>query len=92
LALVASCTDPQPAVNRVQPSVVQEDFLIARRTYQYISGSEIQGLAGDTETGAAIAMWRIQSHFDVAQRLEGPGKLSFTGTSATTCAWTGPRT
>ena len=44
---------------------VQQDFLIARRAYQYIANSEPDGVAGETETGAAIAMYRIQSHFDI---------------------------
>jgi hypothetical protein len=45
---------------------IQEDFLVARRTYEFISGSEGEGLAGEaTETGAAVAMFAIESHFDI---------------------------
>ena len=105
LALVASCNQAQPTVNRVQPNAIQksvfegdwyflqtvidtpysasytfvgeqgdtekiiweiqENYLIARRSYQFISNSEIQGLAGSTETGAAIAAYKIESHFDI---------------------------
>ena len=45
---------------------IQEDYLVARRSYQYIAGSEPQGIAGaGDQTGAAIAMYRISSHFDI---------------------------
>jgi hypothetical protein len=45
---------------------IQEDYLVARRSYQYIAGSEPQGIAGPGDTqGAAIAMYRIESHFDI---------------------------
>jgi hypothetical protein len=44
---------------------IQEDYLIARRTYEWIAGAEPEGLAGATEEGAAVAMWRIDSHFDI---------------------------
>ena len=106
LAVAAlGCTQAQPAVNRVQPNVVdkdvfegewyflqtvidtpysasytfvgeqgntekvmfdiQENFLVVRRAYEHIAGSEPDGLAGDTEAGAAIAMYAIDSHFDI---------------------------
>ena len=45
---------------------IQEDFLVARRAYEFIAGSEPNGISGDaTETGAPIAMYRIESHFDI---------------------------
>ncbi len=44
---------------------VTEDFLIARRTYEYIDGAEGEGIAGATETGAIVAMYRIEKHFDI---------------------------
>ncbi|WP_053236233.1 zinc-dependent metalloprotease [Sandaracinus amylolyticus] len=45
---------------------VQEEFLVARRAYEYIAGSETNGISGDaTETGAPVAMYRIESHFDI---------------------------
>ncbi|MAQ14249.1 MAG: hypothetical protein CMN30_05580 [Sandaracinus sp.] len=100
------CTQAQPAVNQVQPNVVdkavfedgewyflqtvidtpysapytfvgeqgntekvefevQEEYLIVRRSYQHIANSEPDGLAGETLDGAAIAMYRIESHFDI---------------------------
>jgi len=104
-ALLVACGKPQPAVNRVQPNVldkdvlegewyflqtvidtpysapytfvgeqgttekvtweIQEEFLIARRAYEHIAGSEPDGIAGDTEVGAAIAMFAIEKHFDI---------------------------
>ncbi len=44
---------------------IQEDYLIARRSYEHIAGSEPEGIAGDTERGAAVAMFAIDKHFDV---------------------------
>lgn len=45
---------------------IQEQFLVARRAYEFIAGSESRGISGDgTETGAPIAMYRIESHFDI---------------------------
>lgn len=44
---------------------IQEDLLIVRRSYQHIAGSEPDGIAGSTEDGAAIAMYAIESHFDI---------------------------
>ena len=44
---------------------IQEDYLIVRRAYEHIAGSEGEGIAGDTETGAAIAMYAIEKHFDI---------------------------
>lgn len=44
---------------------IQEDFLIARRSYEHIAGSEGEGISGASETGAPIAMYRIESHFDI---------------------------
>ncbi|MFK7987652.1 MAG: zinc-dependent metalloprotease [Sandaracinaceae bacterium] len=48
---------------------VQEDFLIARRAYEAIAGSEPEGINGTSETaGAPLAIYRIQSHFDIRRR------------------------
>ncbi|MDQ3034738.1 MAG: zinc-dependent metalloprotease [Myxococcota bacterium] len=45
---------------------IQEDFLVARRAYEHIAGSEAGGIAGaGTELGAPIAMYAIESHFDI---------------------------
>lgn len=45
---------------------VQEDYLIARRTYEHIAGGEPEGLSGSTSaSGAAVAMFAIESHFDI---------------------------
>lgn len=44
---------------------VQEDFLIARRSYQHIENSEQDGIAEGNLRGVAVAMYRIESHFDI---------------------------
>lgn len=46
---------------------IQEDYLIARRTYEYVDGTEgSAGLAGEgTLQGVAVAMFKIDSHFDI---------------------------
>ena len=45
---------------------VTEKYLIARRAYEWIAGSEGQGIVGSgTEDGAPIAMYAITSHFDI---------------------------
>ncbi|MEM1417210.1 MAG: zinc-dependent metalloprotease [Myxococcota bacterium] len=44
---------------------ITEDYLIARRSYEHIAGSEPNGLADGTETGAAVAMYAIVKHFDI---------------------------
>lgn len=44
---------------------VQEEFLIARRSYEHIAGSEANGIADDSEANAPIAVYRISSHFDI---------------------------
>jgi hypothetical protein len=45
---------------------LQEGFLVARRAYESIAGSEPTGISGEaTEHGAPIAMYRIESHFDI---------------------------
>ncbi|MGE3635030.1 MAG: zinc-dependent metalloprotease, partial [Sandaracinaceae bacterium] len=45
---------------------IQEDILIARRSYEFVSGAEGEGIAGAAaERGAPIAVYRIESHFDI---------------------------
>lgn len=45
---------------------IQEHFLIARRSYEWVAGAEGQGITGEaTENGAAVAMYAIESHFDI---------------------------
>lgn len=44
---------------------IQEDFLIARRSYQHIENAEQDGIAEDNLRGVAVAMYRISSHFDI---------------------------
>jgi hypothetical protein len=48
---------------------VQEDFLLARRSYEYINNSEVGGLSGEqAQQGAVIAAFRIRSHFDIRRQ------------------------
>jgi hypothetical protein len=45
---------------------IQEDFLVARRSYEFVSDSDPQGINGTTDSaGAVVAAYRIQSHFDI---------------------------
>ena len=55
----------QSLLERVQWEI-QEDILIARRSYEFVAGAEGEGIAGAAaETGAPIAVYRIDSHFDI---------------------------
>ncbi|MCA9581738.1 MAG: hypothetical protein KC416_08075, partial [Myxococcales bacterium] len=47
---------------------IQERFLLARRSFEHIAGSEPQGLAGETEENAAVAVYAIESHFDIRRQ------------------------
>jgi hypothetical protein len=48
---------------------IQENFLLARRTYQWIAGAEPAGIGGEqVEEGAVVAAYRIQSHFDIRRQ------------------------
>ncbi len=44
---------------------IQEDYLIARRSYELIANAEDDGIAGETISGAAVAMYKIEKHFDI---------------------------
>ncbi len=45
---------------------VQEDYLVARRSYEYVAGSDPEGINGTTDSaGAVIAMYAITKHFDI---------------------------
>lgn len=44
---------------------ITEDFLIARRSYEFIAGAEPSGIAAESEEGAVIAIYGIDSHFDI---------------------------
>lgn len=44
---------------------IQENYLIARRAYEFIAGSEPTGITGSAEDGAVVAAYRISSHFDI---------------------------
>ncbi|MBN8611556.1 MAG: zinc-dependent metalloprotease [Deltaproteobacteria bacterium] len=48
---------------------VQETFLLARRTYEWIDGAEPAGIGGDqVQQGSVVAAYRIQSHFDIRRQ------------------------
>lgn len=45
---------------------IQENYLIARRSYQFIAGAETEAITGPAaETGAVLAMYAIDKHFDI---------------------------
>lgn len=45
---------------------IHEDVLIARRSYEHVTGAEGEGIAGAAAVrGAPIAIYRIESHFDI---------------------------
>ncbi len=44
---------------------VQEDLLIARRSYEWIKDGEEPGVSGTGESGAPVAVYAIESHFDI---------------------------
>ncbi len=57
----------QDIVRRVRYEI-QEDYLIVRDAYEYIAGSDGHGgPTGKTNNGAVVAMYPIQSHFDIRQ-------------------------
>jgi hypothetical protein len=48
---------------------IQEDFLLARRTYEWINGAEPEGIAGDqVQQDSVVAAYRITSHFDIRRQ------------------------
>jgi hypothetical protein len=48
---------------------IQENYLIARRSYQWIADSEPTGVGGPSDAeGAPIATYRILSHFDIRRQ------------------------
>jgi len=44
---------------------IQENFLIARRSYEIVSGSDGKGAKPEVNDGIIVAMYPITSHFDV---------------------------
>lgn len=44
---------------------IQENYLIARRSYEFIAGAEPGGITGVAEDSAVVAAYRITSHFDI---------------------------
>lgn len=48
---------------------IQENFLLARRTYEWINGAEPVGIGGNqVQQGAVVAAYRISSHFDIRRQ------------------------
>ena len=48
---------------------IQEDFLLARRTYEWIDGAEPDGIGGDqVQHDSVVAAYRITSHFDIRRQ------------------------
>ncbi|MEZ4408670.1 MAG: hypothetical protein R3A52_19690 [Polyangiales bacterium] len=44
---------------------IQENVLLARKAYEYVTNSDGRGVAGPTNNGLIVAAYRIDSHFDV---------------------------
>lgn len=45
---------------------IQEDFLVARRSYETVAGADPEGINGSTDSaGAVVATYKILSHFDI---------------------------
>lgn len=69
---------------------IQERFLIARRSYEAIAGAEPDGIRGSsTEDGSAIAMWAIESHFDIMREYNPTTgeELNIVGENTTDRPW-----
>lgn len=50
---------------------VQENFLLARRTYEWIDGAEPNGIGGDqVQHDSVVAAYRISSHFDIRRQYD----------------------
>jgi hypothetical protein len=49
---------------------IQERYLIARRSYQRVQGSEPEGIAEASAQGAVVAMYAIESHFDIRREYD----------------------
>jgi hypothetical protein len=48
---------------------IQEDFLLARRTYEWINGAEPDGIGGEqVQQDSVVAAYRITSHFDIRRQ------------------------
>ncbi|MBM4395684.1 MAG: hypothetical protein FJ087_08335 [Deltaproteobacteria bacterium] len=45
---------------------ITEDYLIARLAYERIAGSDGKGVGGPVQDGVVVAMYAIDSHFDIA--------------------------
>ena len=44
---------------------ITEDYLIGRLAYERIEGSDGKGVGGPVQDGVIVAMFRVQSHFDI---------------------------
>jgi len=69
---------------------IQEHYLIARRSYEAIAGAEPEGIDGaSSEDGAAIAMWAIESHFDIRREYNPTTgeELNIVGENTTDRPW-----
>ncbi len=48
---------------------IQENYLIARRSYEWVANSEGTGITGpSTEANAPVAIYAIKSHFDIRRQ------------------------
>ena len=49
---------------------IEEDLLLARRSYEFVTGSEPEGIAERSERGAPVAVYAIESHFDIRREYD----------------------
>ena len=49
---------------------IQENYLIARRAYELVSGSDGKGANASTNDGVVVAMYKISKHFDIRRAYE----------------------
>lgn len=54
----------QSPLNKIHWEIT-EDYLIARRSYDFIANSEGTGIRGEADQGAPIAIYAIKSHFNI---------------------------
>ena len=49
---------------------IQEDLLIARRSYEFVTGADSAGITERPERGAPVAIYAIESHFDIRREYD----------------------
>jgi hypothetical protein len=47
---------------------IERDYLVARRSYESVAGADPEGINGTVDGGAPVAMYAIESHFDIRRQ------------------------